>query len=410
MGGGVIGQIVDGHEVIRPLGAGGMGEVYLARGDGGSLRALKVVRTDRGADPQSAARFRREVIALRKLRHPAIVQMLDAGRLETGELYLAMEYVAGQDLQHMVGDGGPLALHETLALLARVAAALAYAHAQGIVHRDLKPGNVLIEDGDTERTKIIDFGLAKIYAEEKLTRLTEDQQVLGSPLYWAPEQCTSSEVGPAADVYGLGGIAYFALSGKPMFSPRPAVGLVYAHAHEMPEPLSARCPDIEPRFDEVIRACIAKSPAARPTAAQLADELAVMAERAPKVPRPRATPLPPGLFSADDAATNQIRQIALDLAAVLELPTDELDRTQNKLSELELDLAMLDSEVDMAIDAELEHRHDGVASEVEGLRQRLDDCFRALIDTALAARTHAPADAAPLYEELEELFTRVRAR
>ncbi|MBS1124457.1 MAG: pknB 20, partial [Deltaproteobacteria bacterium] len=94
----MIGQVVDGHEILRPLGVGGMGEVYLARGADGILRALKVVRTDRDAGLQAAARFRREVLALGKLRHPGIVQIVDAGRLETGALYLGMEYVAGPDL------------------------------------------------------------------------------------------------------------------------------------------------------------------------------------------------------------------------------------------------------------------------------------------------------------------------
>jgi serine/threonine protein kinase len=399
----VIGQIVDGHEIVRPLGAGGMGEVYLAR-QGGQLRALKVVRADRETDPQAAARFRREVLALGKLRHPGIVQIIDAGRLESGALYLAMEYVAGSDLQRTVGEGGPLSVGEALVLLARVADALAYAHAQGVVHRDLKPGNVLLEDGEPARAKIIDFGLAKIYADEKLTRLTEDQQVLGSPLYWAPEQSSSASVGPAADVYALGAIAYFALSGQPMFKPRPAVALVYAHVHEVPEPLSARC-EIDPALDELVRACVAKAPAARPTAAQLAADLARMAAGAPRSAPRRSAPRLPTMD--DSAAANQIRQIALDLAGVLERPTTELDRIQNQLSELELDLAMLDSEVD-ALDAKTELRHMRVAREVEALRAELDAAFRALVDEVLAARERAPADAGPLYDELDALFARYR--
>jgi serine/threonine protein kinase len=407
----VLGQIVDGHEVIRPLGRGGMGDVYLAQ-KAGQMRALKVVRADRATDGQAAARFRREVLALGKLRHPGIVQIVDAGRLENGSLYLAMEYVAGQDLQAAIGEGGPLSVHDGLAVLARVAAALAYAHGQGVVHRDLKPGNVLLENGDPERAKIIDFGLAKIYAEEKLTRLTEDQQVLGSPLYWAPEQSSTAAVGPPADVYGLGGIAYFALSGKPLFKPRPTVALVYAHVHEQPQPLSARCDGIARELDELVLACVAKSPDARPSAAQLAARLERLVHHTPNVPRPRATPLPPGLFAAGDssAETNQIRQIALELAQILGVATDELDRVQNELSERELDLAMLDSEVEVAIDPEVEHRHDVMGRSVEVLRRALDDSFRALVDHLLAARTRATAEAVPLYAELDALFARYRAR
>jgi serine/threonine protein kinase len=405
---GLIGQIVDGHEIVRPLGTGGMGEVYLARSKGG-MRALKVVRADHKADKQAAARFRREVLALGKLQHPAIVQILDAGRFEDGGLYLAMEYVDGQDLQRAVTDGGALSVSEALTLLARVASALAYAHAQGIVHRDLKPGNVLLEGGDPERAKIIDFGLAKVYATENLTRLTEDQQVLGSPLYWAPEQSSSAAVGPPADVYALGAMAYFALSGQPMFKPRPAVALVYAHVHEVPEALGTRVPGIDPKLAEIVRACVSKAAAARPTAAQLASELEQLAMRTPKVAR---IARPPKLFAegGDDASANQIRQIALELAGILECSTEDIDRTQNQLSELELDLAMLDSEVDVAIDPEVEHKHDHVDRQVSALRAHLDDAFRALLDDVLTHRGCAPAEAEALFTELDGLFARYRSR
>ena len=228
----MIGQIVDGHEIVRSLGVGGMGEVYLARSSAGALRAFKIVRADRDTGPQAAKRFQREVLALGKLKHPGIVQILDAGRMENGALYLGMEYVAGADLQASVDRAGPFSVADGVRILAQLAAALAYAHREGIVHRDLKPANVILADGDPGRAKIIDFGLAKIAADEGLTRLTEDHRVLGSPLYWAPEQSASAAVGPEADIYSLGGIAYYVLTGVPMFRPRAAVALVYAHVHE----------------------------------------------------------------------------------------------------------------------------------------------------------------------------------
>src|SRR5213075_3501854 len=104
---------------------------------------------------------------------------------------------------------GAYPLSDALAILVQLASALAYAHDAGVVHRDLKPANVILAQGDPQCVKIIDFGLAKIAADEGLTRLTEDQQVLGSPQYWSPEQSTNANVGPAADVYALGGIAYY---------------------------------------------------------------------------------------------------------------------------------------------------------------------------------------------------------
>jgi serine/threonine-protein kinase len=208
------------------------------------------------------------VLALGKLRHPGIIRIIDAGRLPSGALYLSMEYAAGPDLQAAVGWDGAFELGDALKILVQLAAALAYAHDARIVHRDLKPANVILEDGDPARAKIIDFGLAKIAEDEGLTRLTEDKQAVGSPLYWAPEQSTNADVGPPADIYALGGIAYFVLTGEPMFKPRPAVAMVYAHQHEAPEPLSKVCRDLvlPAGLEDWIHACVAKAP--RRTAAR----------------------------------------------------------------------------------------------------------------------------------------------
>ncbi len=409
----MIGTLVDGFEVVRPLGSGGMGEVYLARNPAGELRALKVVRADREAARQAAARFRREVLTLGRLRHPGIIQILDAGRLPSGALYLAMEYVAGADVQSAVKSGGPFAVADALRILVQLAAALAYAHAQHVVHRDLKPSNVILADDDPARAKIIDFGLAKIVADEKLTNLTEDQQVLGSPLYWAPEQGTAAQVGPPADIYALGGLAYFVLTGEPMFRPRPAVALVYAHQHQQPDPVSARARgELPPGLDELVLACVAKRPEQRPTGEQLVVELDQLLARAPQAARGSR---PPRLFTSsgtsdlEDAVAAQIRQVALELAAVLARPTDELERLQNELSELELELAMLDSEVDAALDPSVEHKHSAVELAVGELRRRLVDGYRTLLDGMIAERATAPVEAAPLYDELDALFARYRS-
>ena len=410
----MIGQIVDGFAFERALGAGGMGEVYLARSSAGELRAYKVVRADHDTAHQAAARFKREALALGRLAHPNVVRIVDAGRFASGELYLAMEYVAGSDLQTAVKNGGPFALGDALAILVQLAAALAYAHAQGIVHRDLKPGNVILEGDDPRRAKIIDFGLAKIALDEKLTRLTEDEQVLGSPLYWAPEQGTTAQVGPAADVYALGGIAYFLLSGAPIFTPRPAIALVYAHQHAKPEALSARAGVALPDgMDELIAACVAKQPAQRPTAEELVLALDRLAADAPAT-RARGS-RPPRLFTSsgtsdlEDAVAAQIRQVVLDLAQLLEQPTDDIDALQNQLSELELELAMLDSEVDAALDEASDARHRQVGRDVEALRVQLADAYRQLTDRLIHLRVHSTSDAAPLYAELDALFARYRA-
>jgi len=409
----MIGEVVDGHEILRPLGAGGMGEVYLARGTQGQLRALKVVRADHAASQQAAARLKREVLALGKLQHPAIIRILDAGRLPDGALYLGMEYVAGPDLQAAVGWDGPFPIADALKILVRIAAALAYAHDQGIFHRDLKPANVILEDGDAGKAKIIDFGLAKIAEDEGLTRLTDEKQALGSPLYWAPEQSTNANVGAAADIYSLAGIAYFAISGEPVFKPRPAVAMVYAHTHEQPALLSSRVGGVKlpAGLDELLQACLAKSPAARPTAAELVvelDEMLLAAPTASSAPRAQRLFTTTGLSNMAQALTAQIRQVLLDLAAVLERSTDDVDRIQHELSELELELAMLDSDVETAIDAEVGARREAVAAQVIQLQSTLTDAYRDLFDAVNADRGRAVPDAHGLFSELDELVEQYR--
>lgn len=405
----MIGEIVDGHEILRPLGAGGMGEVYLARGGDGSLRAFKIVRTDQQTSLHAAARLRREVLALGKLQHPGIIHILDVGRLPTGAMYLAMEYVAGPDLQQAVGWEGPFGVGDTLRILVGIAAALAYAHGVGVVHRDLKPANIILEGGDATRAKIIDFGLAKIVEAEGLTRLTEDKQAIGSPLYWAPEQSSNTDVGPPADVYSLGGIAYFLLSGQPLFKPAPAVALVYAHANEVPRSLSQRCKNVTlpPGLDELVARCVAKLPVQRPSAAELVVEFDQILTTLPSTLGHRRTSggqrlfTSTGMTSMGEALTNQIRQVLLDLAGVLERPIEDIDRLQHELSELEIDLAMLDANLDPESTA--------LRDRVENLRAALADAFRELFVSVNQDRNRPVPDAHALFGELDSLVEQYRS-
>ena len=403
----MIGEVLDGHEIVRPLGAGGMGEVYLARGEGGALRAFKIVRAE-AVDAKVSGRFKREALTLGRLKHPNIIQINDAGQTPAGALYLGMEYVAGPSLQSAIDKNGPYPVAEALAILAQLASALAYAHGAGVVHRDLKPPNVILANGDPEAVKIIDFGLAKIAAEEGLTRLTEDQQVLGSPLYWAPEQSMHANVGPEADVYALGGIAYFVLSGAPIFPSRPGVALVYAHQHAAAPALSARCPDVElpPGLDELIAACVAKAPADRPTAAQVAAELEEMRGQVSSEGAPRRK----RLFSDSEsnlaqALTSQMRQVLLDLAAELEVDTSAIDQVQGELSDLELELAMLENDLETSVDGRqtMESQRDDVAARVAEKQAALVEAFRALYDELSTHRGCSSTEATELFNELDEL-------
>lgn len=403
----MIGEIVDGYEILRPLGTGGMGEVYLARNGEGSLRALKLVRTDQQTSPTAAGRFRREVLALGKLEHPNIIHILDVGRLPTGAMYLGMEYVAGPDLQQAVGWEGPFGVADTLKILRGIAAALVYAHRAGVVHRDLKPANVILEGGDASAPKIIDFGLAKIVEDEGLTRLTEDQQAIGSPLYWAPEQSKNNDVGPPADIYSVGGIAYFLLSGQPLFKPAPAVALVYAHANEVPQPLAIRCKHVAlpPGFNELIAACVAKSPQMRPTAGDLVPRLDAMLAAIPDDVSHRTAGshrlfTSTGMTSMGEALTNQIRQVLLDLAGVLERPIDAIDRLQQELSDLEIELAMVESEPGADASA--------LRERVDKLRSAVADAFRELFLTVNQDRNRPVAEAHSLFSELDALVEQFR--
>lgn len=418
----MIGEIVDGHEILRPLGAGGMGEVYLARDAAGSLRAFKIVRTDQQTSATAAGRFRREVLALGKLQHPHIIRILDVGRLSTGAMYLGMEYVAGPDLQQAVGWEGPFGVADTLRILRGIAAALAYAHRAGVVHRDLKPANVILEGGEASAAKIIDFGLAKLVEDEGLTRLTEDKQAIGSPLYWAPEQSNNSGVGPASDIYSVGGIAYFLLSGQPMFKPAPAVALVYAHANEVPPPLSQRCKTVAlpPGLDELVARCVAKQPAQRPTAEELVAMLDRLIAALPERETHRTAAsqrlfTSTGMTAMGDALTAQIRQVLLDLASVLGRPIDTIDQIQQELSDLELDYAVLEADVEAtmlaegSVDPEVSARRKAASTQLSQLRDALGDAYRELFVAVNQDRNRPVPDAHALFGELDSLVETFRS-
>jgi tRNA A-37 threonylcarbamoyl transferase component Bud32 len=323
-GGSLVGQIVHGHEIVRLLGAGGMGEVYLARHQSlGVERAIKVIHDDHRSDDKARKRFAREADALSQLQHHNVVQIIDYGEVENGWPFLCMEYVAGRDLEAAVRDGGPLALADALVVLGQVAAALAYAHARGIVHRDLKPANAILRHGDPRQLKLIDFGLVRMISRAMMTRLTAEQQMVGSPVYMAPEQADGSiELTGAADVYAIAGIAYYLLSGQPVFPDRPLLSLIYAHAQESPERLSQRLPHLElPKLlDELLAASLAKKAADRPTADELAAHFDRMAVSAADDPRARQriamdqTLAAPG--AAPPARPEAARAVAADGARV----------------------------------------------------------------------------------------------
>ncbi|MFD3660291.1 bifunctional serine/threonine-protein kinase/ABC transporter substrate-binding protein [Streptomyces sp. NPDC058659] len=270
---------IAGYRLLGRLGAGGMGVVYLARSGGGALAALKLIRSEHAADPGFRERFRREARAAERITGRWVVRVLGADP-EAREPWLATEYVPGPSLAEAVGLHGALPEPTVRALGARLAAALADMHAAGLVHRDVKPGNVLLAlDGP----RLIDFGIAR---SAGATALTATDAMIGTPGFLAPEQARAAgagEVGPASDVFSLGCVLAYALTGERPFGTGGVAAVVYRTVHEEPA-----LDDVPDTLLPLVRACLAKDPADRPTAAEVRAALG-------EAEGPAGDWLPPGL-------------------------------------------------------------------------------------------------------------------
>jgi eukaryotic-like serine/threonine-protein kinase len=278
-GGGRLGP----YEVVGPLGAGGMGEVYLARDTRlGREVALKVLPSETARDPGRLARFEREARALAALNHPNIVTVHAIEEIE-GRRVIAMERVAGRPLSALIGPGG-LPLARVLDVAVPVADALAAAHERGVVHRDLKPANVMV--GDEGRVKVLDFGLAKWVAGSDgvdsaaptATRSLEGA-VLGTVPYMAPEQLRGEGVDARSDIFSLGVMLYEMAAGERPFPGATSADLTAAILREEPPPLETARPDLPPRFVRLVARCLEKDPRRRiQSAADLRQQLQDLAE------------------------------------------------------------------------------------------------------------------------------------
>jgi WD40 repeat protein/predicted Ser/Thr protein kinase len=247
------------YRVVRRLGGGGMGSVYLAQ-DTRLDRpvALKVPRLS-GLGPGAAERFRREGRAAAALRHPNICPVFDVGEVG-GTPFLAMAYLDGQTLAERV-KAGRLPAAEAATLARKLARALAVAHKAGVIHRDLKPANIMV--GPDGEPVVMDFGLARL-GDGEADRLTGTGDVLGTPAYMAPEQVdrTAGPVGPATDVYGLGAVLYELLTGRPPFTGTLSETLWQIGCRD-PERPSALRPDLDPQLEEIVMKAMAKRPTDR---------------------------------------------------------------------------------------------------------------------------------------------------
>jgi serine/threonine-protein kinase len=284
------------YRIVRLLGRGGMGTVYLAEHIMlGRQRALKFISSELSQDALFLRRFRREAQAAIELRHPNVVEVVDLDQAEDGSPYIAMEYVEGTDLSHAL-RAGAFPLERALAITRGVALGLGAAHAKSIIHRDVKPENILLAGGNglPETPKLLDFGIAAM--KEGATAVSRTHGLMLTPPYASPEQwkgMAAEELDGRADLYALGGVLYEMLTGHTCFHAHNTEGWMYLHLQEEPQPPSRFRHELEkwPGIDALALRLLAKDREQRPrNAAELVEMLdAVSRPVSPKIP-PIATP------------------------------------------------------------------------------------------------------------------------
>jgi len=271
-----VGTRLGPYEILAPLGAGGMGEVYRARDTRlDRIVAIKVLPSQVSSNPDLKARFEREARAISQLNHPNICTLHDVGS-DSGTDYLVMEYLAGETLAERLRKG-PLPLAEVLTIGAQIADALDKAHRSGIVHRDLKPGNIMLTKAGA---KLLDFGLAKPAGmaaaagsapllsaavtintpSPQLSPLTAQGMIVGTIQYMSPEQVEGKELDSRSDIFSLGAVLYEILTGKRAFEGKSQLSVASAILEKEPAPVSSVKPITPPALDRTIRVCLAKDP------------------------------------------------------------------------------------------------------------------------------------------------------
>ena len=255
----------------RKLGQGGMGAVYEAHH--AMLRrptAVKLLLPDR-TGKESLARFEREVQLTARLTHPNTITIFDYGRTPEGLFYYAMELLDGASLDVVAEVSGPMPAGRVLHIIEQVAGALGEAHGIGLIHRDIKPANVVLgsRGGMADFAKVLDFGLVKQVDTRGDAELTRENAITGTPMYMPPEAITDpGSVDARSDLYSLGAVAYFLLTGTHVFDGRTVVEICSKHMHSIPEAPSTRLGAPVPEdVEELVLACLEKSPATRPQSA-----------------------------------------------------------------------------------------------------------------------------------------------
>ena len=267
------------YRLKQLIGAGGMGEVYLAEHN--LLKrpcVIKLIQMGKVGDPRTLARFQREVRSTAKLSHWNTVEIFDYGNTQDGTFYYVMEYLPGMSLAELVDGFGPLPAERALHFLAQACEALNEAHAVGLIHRDIKPGNLFAAQrgGVYDVTKLLDFGLVKLTSDdEQSVALSAEGAITGSPLFMSPEQATGdSRPDARSDIYSLGATGYFLLTGRPPFEGDRPIKVLIAHAHQDVVPPTRHVPTIPSDLEHVILRCLEKEPSRRyQTARELSEAL-----------------------------------------------------------------------------------------------------------------------------------------
>ncbi|MDJ0789391.1 MAG: serine/threonine-protein kinase [Myxococcota bacterium] len=266
------------YRIEKKIGRGGMGTVYLARHALLSRpTAIKVLNRETSGR-EGVERFEREVQITGSLRHPNTVQIYDYGRTSDGTFYYAMEYLSGVTVSECVKEDGAQPEARVHAILRQVSGSIAEAHAAGLIHRDLKPSNVMLccQGVSGEFAKVLDFGLVRAQEQAKDMALTDVDSLTGTPLYLSPEMAKAPEsVGPASDVYQIGLLGYFLLTGTNPFDADTAIDIVMKHVTEPPEPPSKRLgAAVSEDLENLLMDCLAKEAEDRPAnAAALLERL-----------------------------------------------------------------------------------------------------------------------------------------
>jgi serine/threonine protein kinase len=299
----LVGRILDSkYEIVERLGQGGMGAVYRARRlHIGDEVAVKVLHTDL-TGPRAIERFRREARSAALINHPNVVSIHDFGDGQSSEspAYIVMEFVAGTSLRRLLESGGRLSPSRAVDLMLNICAGLGVAHRNGVIHRDLKPDNVIVtatgHEGEVERVKVVDFGIAKLRNTPADFTVTQTGAIIGTIYYMSPEQCRGEEIDARADVYSLGAMFYEMLTGKPPFVANNIAALISKHLMETPPPFPPEL-EVSPALAAACFKALEKNPDARQAdasafARDLQTPLAPRITESHQPPKQRLSPKP----------------------------------------------------------------------------------------------------------------------